>query len=102
MLDTTVSADIDDIFLTPQQLADRWQLDPGSLANARSRGEGVPFVKLPSGAVRYRVADVLAAETDGYKSFTWKRLEAALETYAELTDTQRQKLLLHLKRQMRD
>ena len=40
-------------YLTEQQLADRWQVHPGSLANARGRGrELVPFIKL-MGRVRY-------------------------------------------------
>lgn len=48
--------------LTERELADRWQVHPGSLANARSAGRApIPFVKL-LGRVRYRAADVLAYE----------------------------------------
>ncbi len=40
-------------FLTEQQLADRWQVRAGSLANARSDGRSlVPHIKLMS-RVRY-------------------------------------------------
>lgn len=41
------------IFLTEQQLADRWQLNAGSLANSRGRGRNVvPYVRIMS-RVRY-------------------------------------------------
>lgn len=48
--------------LTERELATRWQVAPGSLANARSAGRSpVPFVKL-LGRVRYRREDVLTYE----------------------------------------
>ncbi len=50
-------------FLTEQQLASRWLVNPGSLANQRSRGRNlVPFVRL-MGRVRYRLVDVEAYES---------------------------------------
>ncbi len=94
------AATIDDIFLTPQQLADRWQLDTGTLSNLRARGEGVPFVKLPSGSVRYKVADVLTAETASARGFSWARLSAALESAPGMTPEHSVKLLKHLKAAM--
>ncbi|GAA1431399.1 hypothetical protein GCM10009616_18420 [Microlunatus lacustris] len=47
--------------LTDVELAERWQLSRGTLANIRSRGDGVPYVKV-GGRVRYALADVLAYE----------------------------------------
>ncbi|MBA3529798.1 MAG: DNA-binding protein [Propionibacteriaceae bacterium] len=47
--------------MTDAQLAERWQTSRGTLANARSRGEGCPYLKL-GGLVRYALADVLAYE----------------------------------------
>jgi hypothetical protein len=49
------------VLLTPDDLASRWQVHPGSLANARSAGVGVPFIKIGA-RVRYRLADVEAFE----------------------------------------
>ena len=43
--------------LTTRDLAQRWQVNAGSLANDRSAGRGVPYVKI-GGAVRYRLCDV--------------------------------------------
>lgn len=47
--------------VSPKALAERWSCSPGHLANQRCRGEGLPFVKI-GGAVRYRLADIEAAE----------------------------------------
>ena len=43
--------------LTTRDLAQRWQVHVGSLANDRSAGRGVPYVKI-GGVVRYRLSDV--------------------------------------------
>lgn len=47
--------------LTDSDLADRWQMSRGTLANTRSRGDDVPYVKV-GGRVRYALDDVLAYE----------------------------------------
>lgn len=47
--------------LKPKDLAHRWGISTGHLANQRSAGVGVGWVKL-GGVVRYRLADVLAYE----------------------------------------
>ena len=46
-----------EILLTANDLARRWQVHMGSLANDRSAGRGVPYVKI-GGVVRYRLSDV--------------------------------------------
>ena len=46
-----------EILLTTRDLAQRWQVNVGSLANDRSARRGVPYVKIGS-AVRYRLRDV--------------------------------------------
>jgi hypothetical protein len=51
----------EDMLLTERQLAARWSFSPGSLANARSQGRSIPYVRIGS-RVRYRLSDVLAAE----------------------------------------
>jgi hypothetical protein len=91
----------DDILMTTQELADRWRLDPGSLANLRTRGEGPPFLKLENGSVRYKVRDVLDAETIGARGFSWDRLETALRSYPGMLSSDVDKLLVHLKKEMR-
>ena len=49
--------DNSETLLTTRDLAQRWQVNAGSLANDRSAGRGVPYVKI-GGAVRYRLRDV--------------------------------------------
>jgi hypothetical protein len=56
-----VTAEHEDKLLTTHDLAERWGLHPGTLANQRSAGRGLPFVRLGR-SVRYRLSDVLAVE----------------------------------------
>ena len=55
--------DTSEILLTTRDLAERWQVNAGSLANDRSAGRGVPYVKI-GGAVRYRLRDVEGFEAN--------------------------------------
>ena len=51
--------------LTPIELADRWGVTTGHLANLRHQGEGIGYLKLGN-RVAYRLADVLAYEDSVY------------------------------------
>ena len=53
--------------LTDAQLAVRWQLSRGTLANQRSPGRGPAYLKL-AGRVRYRRSDIEAYEQAGFVS----------------------------------
>lgn len=53
--------------LTPAQLADRWGVTTGHLANLRHHGEGIGYVKIGS-RVAYRSTDVEAYENEHYVS----------------------------------
>jgi hypothetical protein len=44
------------VYLTEKQLAALFNLQPKTLQNWRWSGKGPPFVKLPSGAIRYEEA----------------------------------------------
>ena len=73
---------LDDEYMTAADLAKRWCCDTATLANLRSRGDGLPFVKRGHGGhTLYRVADVLAAEASGTRGFSWARLEAAVDSF---------------------
>lgn len=50
--------------LTDAQLAERWQLSRGTLANQRSQGRGPSYLKI-AGRVRYRRSDIEAFERAG-------------------------------------
>ena len=51
--------------LTPTQLADRWGVTTGHLANLRHQGDGISYLKIGN-RVAYRFSDVLAYENDHY------------------------------------
>lgn len=53
--------------LTDAQLAERWQLSRGTLANQRSQRRGPAYVKI-EGRVRYRWSDIEAYERAGLVS----------------------------------
>ena len=74
----------DEMLVTPQELAARWRVTDDSLANLRSRKMGLPFVKLPSGPIRYRVSDILAAELEGYRGVTIQKVAEAIRTVPDL------------------
>jgi hypothetical protein len=50
--------------LTDAQLAERWQLSRGTLANQRSQGRGPMYLKI-AGRVRYRRSDIETYEQAG-------------------------------------
>ena len=64
--DEASPADAHDL-LTDAQLAVRWQLSRGTLANRRSQGRGPAYLKL-AGRVRYRRSDIEAYEQARFAS----------------------------------
>lgn len=52
-------------FLRTTELAERWAVSTGHLANLRVQGRGPSYVKLGGGSVRYSLADVEAFEMLG-------------------------------------
>jgi hypothetical protein len=61
---------VDEDRLTEKQLAGRWQVHQGTLANQRCAGTGIPFLKLVGVGVRYRLEDVRAAEAAAFTATT--------------------------------
>jgi hypothetical protein len=53
--------------LSPLELADRWGVTTGHLANLRHQGQGIGYLKIGS-RVAYRLNDVLAYEDSVYVS----------------------------------
>ena len=53
------------VHLAPADLARRWGVSVGTLANKRSDGTSIPYLRLFGGArIAYRLSDVLAAEAE--------------------------------------
>jgi hypothetical protein len=67
--------------LTDAQLAMRWQLSRGTLANQRSQGRGPAYLKL-AGRVRYRRSDIEAYEQAGFVS----REPAGITSFGDPSD----------------
>jgi hypothetical protein len=67
--------------LTDAQLAARWQLSRGTLANQRSQGRGPAYLKL-AGRVRYRLSDIEAYEQAGFVS----RERAGTTSFGDASD----------------
>lgn len=62
---TATEAVVLDERLTPEQLAIRWGMSVGTLANWRRSNKGPKFIRLgdgPKGRVLYRLMDVLTYE----------------------------------------
>ena len=49
--------------LTTKQLALRWHVTEGHLANQRSKKKGIPYIQ-PMGKILYRIEDVEAFEDE--------------------------------------
>jgi hypothetical protein len=64
--DDALSEAVHDL-LTDAQLAERWQLSRGTLANQRSQRRGPAYIKL-AGRIRYRRSDIEAYEQAGFVS----------------------------------
>lgn len=100
LLESTTVPTMDDLYMTPEEVAQRLRCDVNTLANMRSRGEGIPYAKPTGSRVLYLMSDVLAAETHQRRGFAWHRLAAALDAFDDLKPAQRSKLLAHLKHEM--
>lgn len=89
---------LEGVMVTPVDLSRRWNLSDQTLSNDRTNGRGLPFVKLPMGSVRYRVAEILAAELAGTRGpLTVDRVALELSVMPEVSDTLAAAILTRLK-----
>lgn len=88
----------DTTLLTPKQLAERWQMSPNTLANRRANKDKstIPYVTLPTGAIRYRLEDIEKLEEIGYTPATWTEVHAAISESGTISDDQKRALLREL------
>jgi hypothetical protein len=93
-------ADAYDLYMTPEEVANRLRQSTQTLANLRARGEGLPFVKLSNGAIRYKMADVIRMERDGLCGFSWAVLAKAIGRFGEISPAVRDRLIAHLRREI--
>lgn len=55
---------LSDVLMTSDELCSHWRYTPTHVCNLRKRGK-VPFIKLYSGAIRYRMSEIIEAEVAG-------------------------------------
>lgn len=85
-------------FLTTEEVAGRWRYNVQHVHNMRRLKTGPAWVKLPGGAIRYRVSDVLAYELFGQGgALTMDRVAAALATCPGLAIGARDQIEAHLR-----
>ncbi|MEM7776046.1 MAG: helix-turn-helix domain-containing protein [Pseudomonadota bacterium] len=89
----------DEIMLTADEVARLTRKTKETLANERSRGEGLPYIKM-TGKILYRSSDVLDAILAGHGGFSWNKLEASLGRYG-MPSQEVKKLMAHLRRDMK-
>ena len=93
--------DFHDMFITPDELAERWRLTRGTLNNWRHQVQGPPYLKIRNQTIRYRVSDVLAYERDGMRGVSLERVVMAIESADCLTPILRKNLLKHIQRELK-
>ena len=56
---------LDGVFMTAAELAAHWRYSDDHLANYRRANKGPPWMRLPTGGIRYRLSDIIGAELRG-------------------------------------
>lgn len=91
---------LDDVLVPASALAAHWGYTENHLANMRRDGvqRGLPFVKLPTGGVRYRMSEILAAEIGGTTGpLTIDRVLLAVSACKGVSPEVRAAVIEHLK-----
>ena len=86
-----------DTMVTPGEVATRWRYSEDHMSNMRRRCKGPPFIRLPSGGIRYRLSDIITAEFDGMGGpITLERVLLAVTACRSLSAEARGDLIFHL------
>jgi hypothetical protein len=83
-----------EIVLTEREVAEHYRLKPESLRNARCQGRGLlPWIKTPTGHIRYRLRDVIEYDRNNVYGFTFAEFAKLVEQLGFLDDRQKKELL---------
>lgn len=78
---------LDAVMMTAKEVATHWRMSPEYIANLRRRpGDGPTHVKLPSGAVRYRLSDVVLFELVGQRGLSPETAYLAIRSVPDVSD----------------
>jgi hypothetical protein len=97
---------LNDTLLRPIDVTTRWQVGVDHLVRLRERGAGPAWLRLPgsrkvedrpTGQIRYRLSDIVAAELDGAAGpLTLARVYLAVSACDFLSEAQRTAVILKL------
>ena len=93
---TTRPAAMYEMLLTTNEVARFLRMDVRTLNNARVQHKGLPFVKTPTGGVRYRMSDLLEHMENQSRGFTEDRVADAIGGFKGLTADEKHALVQHL------
>lgn len=89
---------LDSVMVTAEDVAKHWRFTTQTLSNMRGAGRGAPFVRLPSGSIRYRVSELLEWELRGHEGpLSLERVELAALATPGLPLETRQRVVEHLR-----
>ncbi|WP_068459003.1 helix-turn-helix transcriptional regulator [Hyphomicrobium sulfonivorans] len=89
---------IEGVMLRTEEVAAHWRYSVQSVHNMRRLGTGPAFVRLPGGAIRYRLSEIMACELYGHGGgLTLDRVALALASCPDLRPAQRQAIENHLR-----
>lgn len=75
-------------YMTAEEVATRYRVSVSTLANQRTAGTGLPFVKI-GGRILYKVSDLAEAERAGSRGVCADTVRRAVDrVIGKLTDTQ--------------
>lgn len=86
-----------EMFVTPAELAKRWRISIGHLTNLRRYSKGPAYLKIGTGAVRYRLRDIQDHEhVQANGQITRERVISAVSSLPDFSDVERMHVALHL------
>lgn len=90
---------LDTILLTPQEAAEHLRYSVEMLSNWRRAGKGPPFIKLPTGGIRYAASDLAAWQMAGLSGpLTLERVQQAVLACAAVPIEARSAINDHLEK----
>lgn len=94
---------VEDTLVSSAALALHWGYSENHLSNMRRAGQrGLPFVKLPTGGIRYRMSEILASEIAGTVGpLTLDRVVLAVASCASVPAEHRAAMVEHLRAALR-
>ena len=88
---------LETVMIDSATLSSHWSYSENHLCNLRRLNKGPPWVKLPTGGVRYRLSEVLASEIAGTSAaLTLERVLLAVSACTAVPLAQRGVMLAHL------